>query len=201
MSNEEFHATMRKLRDKAVRLLDERLAELERWNMADQDKVRLWFGNASETTRQTLRDGLPRIREIMRGLQETNFERHTAEAVTRVGCEPRAKDGDEEATASVCKPDGTYTIFIGGKFCLLEDERNQLDTGIPIDKDSKLTVLIHEVSHFANAMNTGDPQYSITRSREAAKRGEEFCIRNADSIAAYVANIPNWRNNTPVWRP
>lgn len=139
MSNAEFHATMNRLRDKAVRLLGDRLVELERWNRADQDKVRLWFGNAREDTRETLRDGLARMREIMRGLTDRNYERYTVEGLTRVGCVPRAKDGELPPAAAVCKPDGTYTIFIGDIFCRTDAEANSIH-GAPFDKESKLSI-------------------------------------------------------------
>jgi len=201
MSNREFHATMMRLRDKAVGLMGDRLEELERWGVADRDKVVLWFGEASHETRNMLRDGLTRMREIMRGLRETNFERHSEEGVRRVGCVPRARAGEIEATASVCKPDGTYIIFVGSKFCRLDDERNQIGSGIPLENDSKLTVLIHEVSHFPQAMNSEDHHPTIRFSRAAAMRRDVFCIANADSISAYIANIPNWQGYTPVWKP
>jgi len=200
MPNEEFFPLMMQLRDKAVRLMGDRLAELSRWNAADRDKVLLWFGEDSETTRQTLSDGLTRMREIMRGLTERNFIKFTPEGVRAVGCVPRAKDGDLPATASVCKADGTYTIFVDTVFCDFTPERVDFKTGMTINKDTKLTTLIHEVSHFPAAMNTEDQIPSITLALEAAKRRDKFCIANADSISYYVANIPNWKYDPPVWR-
>lgn len=160
----------------------------------------LWFGHASGNTRQSLRDGLTRIRDIMGSLRERNFDRHSEEGLRRVGCVPRAGDGEFEATASVCKPDGTYTIFVGPKFCRLDHEQNSPE-GIPFDKDSKLTVLIHEVSHFPEAMNSEDKWYSILLSRLRANARNQFCIVNADNIAYYVTNIPNWSYRPPAWRP
>lgn len=200
MSNVEFHATMMQLRDKAVRLLNDRLAELSRWNQADQDKVTLWFGHTSGNMRKTLRDGLTGIRDVMGSLREKNFERHSEEGLRRVGCVPRARDGEIEATASVCKPDGTYTIFVGPKFCRLDYEQNSPE-GIPFDSDSKLTVLIHEVSHFPEAMNSEDKWYNILLARLRAKARNQFCIVNADNIAYYVTNIPNWSYRPPAWKP
>lgn len=200
MTNAEFLATMRYLRDKAVRLLTDRIAELDRWSAADQDKVELWFGKARPDTRRSLRDGLARIREIMGGLRDRNFERETPEALARVGCVPRAKEGERPSTASVCKPDGTYTIFIGRAFCAFASEENSLD-GVPFDKDSKLTALIHEVSHFPEAMDSEDHWYSVFLSKTRARMRDEFCISNADNISYYVANIPNWGRGEPVWQP
>ncbi|MHA7682178.1 M35 family metallo-endopeptidase [Cupriavidus sp. PET2-C1] len=200
MSNAEFYATMSRLRDKAVRLLGDRLVELERWNRADQDKVRLWFGNAREDTRETLRDGLARMREIMRGLTDRNYERYTVEGLARAGCVPRAKDGELPPAAAVCKPDGTYTIFIGDIFCRTDAEANSIH-GVPFDKESKLSILMHEVSHFPLAMNSVDDWSSLKMSKERAAARDEFCIVNADNIAYYVSNIPNWSGKYPVWRP
>jgi len=201
MSNAEFHATMMRLRNRAVSLMGDRLEELVRWNEADRDKVLLWFGEASDLTRKTLRDGLKRMGEIMRGLSETNFERHSEEGLRRVGCVPRAKEGELPATASVCKPDGTYTIFVGKIFCHLDDERVDAKKRIPVDVSTKLTVLVHEIAHFPQAMDAEDAHYSFTMARAAARRRDAFCLRNADSIAAYVVNIPNWGYMPPQWRP
>lgn len=200
MSNAEFYATMNRLRDKAVRLLADRLVELDRWNRADQDKVRLWFGNAREDTRETLRDGLARMLEIMRGLTDRNHERYTVEGLARVGCVPRAKDGELPGAASVCKADGTYTIFVGDMFCLTNAEENSI-YGVQLNKESKLSILIHEVSHFPQAMNSLDDWYSLKISKDRAAARDEFCIRMADNIAYYVSNIPNWSGEKPVWRP
>jgi len=194
MPDEEFFPLMIRLRDKAVRLMGDRLAELSRWNAADRDKVLLWFGEDSDTTRQALSDGLTRMREIMRGLAERNFVKFTPEGVRAVGCEPRK---DSLAAASVCKPDGTYTIFIGTIFCDMEKEANRYD-GIPFAKDSKLVTLIHEVAHFPKSMNAKDHWYNITNSQGRAAARDQFCIDNADNIAAYVVNVPNWRGDVPV---
>ncbi|WP_458762326.1 M35 family metallo-endopeptidase [Cupriavidus basilensis] len=200
MSNAEFYATMNRLRDKAVRLMGDRLVELDRWSRADQDKVRLWFGNAREDTRETLRDGLARMREIMRGLTDRNYERQTKEALARAGCVPRAKDGEIPSVASVCKPDRTFTIFFSDVFCRMEEENMRYD-GIHRLKDSKLVTLVHEVSHFPAAMDSGDDWYYPSISQQRAAEQNEFCIKMADNIACYVVNIPKWLDTGPVWRP
>lgn len=200
MSNATFYATMSRLRDKAVGLIGDRLWELDRWSDSDRTKVELWFGYATEETRQTLRDGLTRMREIMRGLSDKNYERYTPEGLSRVGCIPRRRESKLAASASVCKPDGTYTIFLGSIFCRSEDEANRYD-GIPLARDSKLVTLIHEISHFPAAMNAEDHWYSLKNSQNRAAARDAFCISNADNIAAYVTNVPNWNGNAPVWRP
>lgn len=196
MPDEEFFPLMMRLRDKASRLMGERLAELARWNAADRDKVLLWFGQDSEVTRQTLSGGLTRMREIMRGLTEKNFIKFTPEGVRAVGCEPRP---DSLAAAMVCKPDRTYTLFLNTTFCNLEAEANRYD-GIPFAQDSKLVVLVHEVAHFPNSMDAEDLWYTLRQSQDRAAARDKFCVANADNIAAYVVNVPNWRGDSPAWR-
>ncbi|CAJ0819913.1 MULTISPECIES: M35 family metallo-endopeptidase [Ralstonia] len=200
MPNEEFFPLMMRLRDKAVLLMGDRLAELVRWNAADRDKVLLWFGDDSETVRQTLNDGLTRMRGIMRGLTEKSFVKFSPEGVRAAGCLPRGKEGDAPAAASVCKEDGTYTVFIGSEFCDKDPDEITLH-GVPKDVESKLTIFIHEVSHFPAAMNAEDHFYGMMPSRVRAKARDEFCLSNSDSIAYYVANIPNWTYRPPAWKP
>lgn len=189
MTDAEFYATMNQLRDKAIGLINARIAELARWHSSDQNKVNVWFGSPTETTRQLLSDGLSRMRTIMQSLSDRNYEKQTPENLARVGCVPRS--GGNIAAASVCKPDGTYTIFIGATFCEMETERNRYD-GVPLDGDSKLLTLIHEVSHFPAAMDTEDRWYSTRQSRSHAAARDTFCVSNADNIAGYVINMPKW---------
>jgi len=191
MTNAEFYATVLRVRDKAVAYMDERLMELERWNEADQDRVRIWFTDATADIRKRLREGIQRIRKLALVLTEKNFERFSKEALLRVGCVPAAKEGEEAAIASVCKPDKTFTIFIGTAFCYLDEEAMNTE-GVIIDDNSMTTVFIHEVSHFPAAMDTGDPFSGIRAARLFARSRDRFVMTNADNIAAYVAAVPNW---------
>ncbi|MGO4765724.1 M35 family metallo-endopeptidase [Cupriavidus sp. 2KB_3] len=200
MTNAEFYVTVMRVRDLAVAYMDDRLAELARWNAADQDRVKIWFAEATPRIRSRLQGGLQRMRDITLGLTETNFERFSKENLAAVGCVPAAKDGEEPATASVCKPDKSFTIFIGTKFCYLSEVRRT--NGVPLDVDSKLTVLVHELSHFPAAMDTNDLFSNIRAGRWMATRQNKFLIENADNIAAYVADIPNWHGSGDhKWTP
>jgi hypothetical protein len=198
MSNAEFFALMDGLRDKAVRLLTDRLNELARWNRTDQDKVGIWFGSTETTTRYLLIEGLTRMREIAKGLTSRNYEKQTPENLARAGCIPRS--GENIAAASVCKPNGAYTIFIGATFCTMEVEKNRFD-GVPLDGDSKLLTLIHEISHFPVTMDSEDHWYTTRISREHAADRDAFCLSNADNIAGYVINMPKWNSRGDAeWR-
>lgn len=188
MTNAEFHATVLRVRDKAVAHMDERLMELERWNQADQDRVRIWFTDATADIRKRLREGIQRIRKLALVLTEKNFERFSKEALLRVGCVPAAKEGEEPAWASVCKPDKTFSIFIGTKFCHLPEEARGFNGEI-WDLDSKVTVFVHEVSHFPAAMDTVDAFSSIRISRVNSTLRDKRVMNNAESLAAYVAGV------------
>lgn len=191
MTNTEFYATVMRVRDIAVAHMDARLMELERWNESDQDKVRIWFTNATPDIRKRLRDGIMRIRKISLSLTKANFQRFSEEAVRRVGCVPAAGKDDEPAWASVCKPDKTFAIFIGTTFCYLSEEKRNYQ-GIIQNASSMTTVFIHEISHFPAAMDTVDRYSGIKAARLMAKLRNRFAIENADNIAAYVADVPNW---------
>ena len=189
MSNEQFYATMSKLRDKSVRLLSERLSELSRWSAPDRIKVERWFGDTSAETRMKLIDGLTAIRSITMTLTDRNYVRYSLAALRETGCQPRRGADAAPPTAAVCKPDGTYQIFIGGKFCAMPEDNHGIDGPFERDGDSKLLTLIHEVSHFPAAMNSEDEWYSTTWSKVKARMHDRFCIENADNIAGYVVNV------------
>ncbi|WP_313819265.1 M35 family metallo-endopeptidase [Cupriavidus sp.] len=191
MTNAEFYAAVMRVRDIAVAHMEARLMELARWSESDKDKVRIWFTNATPDIRKRLREGITRIRKISLSLTEKNFERFSEEAVRRVGCVPAAGKGDEPAWASVCKSDKTFAIFIGTTFCYLHEEKRNYQ-GIIENVSSMTTVFIHEVSHFPAAMDTVDRYSGIKAARLLAKLRNRFVIENADNIAAYVADVPNW---------
>lgn len=187
MSNAEFRALMLRLRDKAVKDVDNRLREISTWGKTDQAKMALYFGPPDSNLRSRLKDGLTRIRALLVSLSESNFERYSEESLARTGCAPKAPK-DNLGAASVCGPDGLHRIFIWPAFCRLPDELKD-SKGNPVDGDSKLLTLIHEVSHFQDAMGTRDVWYSTRNSRWKAADANRFCIENAENIAAYTVGI------------
>ena len=186
MTNDQFFATMLRLRDKAVRLVDDRLAGLKRWNPQDQALVKRWFGVANDATHEHLPIGLQRVRSILSSLTAANFYRFSLEAVHKTGCVPRS-DGIG-TVAAVCGPDGLHGIFFYPGFCLLPDEQTDFK-GTPLHGDSKLLTLIHEVTHFTDAMGSRDVWYSTKLSMLRAADVNQFCIENADNIASYVVGV------------
>jgi uncharacterized Zn-binding protein involved in type VI secretion len=189
MNNDAFYALVLRLRDKAVTHVDKRLSELSTWGRTDQAKVALYFGPDVNSIKPMLEEGLVRIRTLLGSLTKNNFERYSEEQLARTGCVPRSREDDITA-ASVCGPDGLHRIFVYPRFCTLPDE-NLSAYGVPLDGDSKLLTLIHEVSHFQDGMGTRDVWYSTRNSRWKAADANQFCIENAENIAGYTVGIWN----------
>jgi len=178
MSNAEFRSLILRLRDTAIACCVKRLVELRRWDQADRARVETWFGVSDERVRQRLLEGIPRIESILRSLTADNFVRYSDEKMEYIGCTPKTRNNPRLA-AAVCAPDTkTHTIAIAQKFCDLSPYADLTD--------SQLLTLVHEVSHFQDAMATADPFYQLyVVKREAAAKNPQ-CIENADSVAAYV---------------
>jgi hypothetical protein len=54
------------------------------------------------------------------------------------------------------------------------------------DKDSMVSTLIHEASHFKDTLGTQDHVYYMFKSLQLATTNPELTLDNADSIAGYV---------------
>ena len=81
--------------------------------------------------------------------------------------------------ADVCSPDtATHTICIHVDFCSMRE--------FSWEKDSMVSTVIHEVSHFKDTFGTLDHMYFMSPSLQLAKTSPELTLNNADSIAGYV---------------
>ena len=114
----------------------------------------------------------------MRDLKPGNFVRQSEELDRYLGCTPNNKDPDG-AVAHVCGPDtATHTICIHENFCGMRP--------ISSAKDSMLSTLIHECTHFADTFGAQDHQYSMRECLVLARTHPDLAINNADSIAGYI---------------
>jgi uncharacterized Zn-binding protein involved in type VI secretion len=177
MTNKAFCTLMLELRAKAVALISKkRLPELERWEKADQARVHQWFGAADLSMREYLRKGLTGCERVLRGLDCKNFVRLTPDGKTLSCIVPGYGD---TTVAMVCRPDtSTHTIAFNSSFCHLRDT----SAGV----DSKLSTLIHEVTHFDDTFGSLDSIYYLRESLKAVKSDQTKVKANADNIAGYV---------------
>ncbi|MGS0894680.1 M35 family metallo-endopeptidase [Burkholderia stagnalis] len=177
MTNKEFRAMVSRMRDKAVSLIEIRLADLHRWSATDRERVRQWFGRDDENTRIRLVHGLTAIRNVMKELNGFNFTRWDSERYAYIGCVPNPNKSG--VVASVCAPDTeTHTIAIHPDFCTMRD--------FSWEKDSIVSTLIHEVSHFSDTMGTRDHRYYMNECVSLGLDSPDIAINNADSVAGYV---------------
>lgn len=93
--------------------------------------------------------------------------------------------------AAACKPDiATHTIAIALPFCGYDINQLNFDTGEAVHGNSKLLVLIHEVTHFDDTFSSNDTWYGTTDSKRHVKsENHAALLANADSIAAYILGV------------
>ncbi|PXX32288.1 MULTISPECIES: M35 family metallo-endopeptidase [Burkholderia] len=178
MTDAEFRRTVLTLRDSAVKMIDVRLADLSKWGTVERERVVMWFGSSDEAIRQRLSVGLSAVSRVMHDLKPGNFVRQSERLDRYLGCTPNNKNPDG-VVAHVCGPDtATHTICIHENFCEMR--------AVSSAKDSMLSTLIHECTHFVDTFGSHDHRYSMRECLTFAKTHPELAIDNADSIAGYV---------------
>lgn len=198
MTNRQFAELVLTLRDEAVVLVVERLAELERWDIKAHERIFEWFGNPGllqvrshlNEMRDYLRSGLRSCERVLRGLKAENFVRWSTTAHKHLGCTNSATD--EGLVAEVCKPDTkTHTIAIATQFCEFHRDMRIFGTRIIRDGNSKLLSLVHEVVHFNDVFGADDTWYGTPNSRNkvVTTRNLAAARSNAESLAAYILGV------------
>ncbi|CAM2172037.1 Lysine-specific metallo-endopeptidase domain-containing protein [Paraburkholderia sacchari] len=179
MTNKEFREIVRDILQRAIPLVDKRVAALRMWSPSERARVQRWFGRSDESAHMILLNGLPRVATVLRSLTPGNFVRASAEQDRVLGCMPNPVGAEQEA-AHVCAPDtATHTISISPKFCSMRHWS--------ADSDSRVSTVIHEVTHFFDTMATKDSKHIIAYTlRDWAQENSDLAINNADSVAGYI---------------
>ncbi len=179
MTNREFREIVRNILTHAIPLVDRRISALQTWQTSEHARVARWFGRSDESARRILLNGLPRVAIVLRSLTPGNFVRASPEQDKMLGCTPNPVSAEQEA-AHVCGPDtATHTISISPKFCTMRHWS--------ADSDSRVSTVIHEVTHFLDTMATKDSKYTIAYTlRDWARDNSNLALNNADSIAGYI---------------
>ncbi|MEC5404351.1 M35 family metallo-endopeptidase [Paraburkholderia sp. MPAMCS5] len=175
----EFRKNVLRLRDKAIILVDKRLAELVKWDSEARARVADWFGRSDAATRDCLMSGFPKLKTVLQGLEPKNFLRASLELDRYLGCLPNLKSVKDEI-AHVCAPNtATHTICIRENFCILP--------ATDMFGESQLATIIHEATHFTDTFGTLDNMYGLNSYMMIWGRSNpSLAINNADSIAGYV---------------
>ncbi|NTZ86757.1 hypothetical protein FCJ61_28130 [Burkholderia metallica] len=182
MSNEEFRKIVMRARDEAVRLIDDRIAALVRWDAGEQARVTTYFGHANAQIHGTLSAGLPRLRAAMQELVPEKIVRWDSETSRNLSCAIVPDSGQNRA--AVCKPDSDKRVIaIYSSFC--SDPFGELY------HEAQIKVLIHECTHFTDTFDSDDAMYGNSESgmRIFAMNNPDLTIKNADSITGYIATL------------
>lgn len=179
MTNKEFRVMAKRLLVWAEMAIDRRLDDLKRNNTITKDRMQYWFGRSDEETRLYLFDGFLRVSNVLKSLTPSNLVRTDPETDRILGCTPRMHTGNE--AAHVCGPNTERKLIsISLKFCTgLRDEDE--------DHDSRVSTIIHEITHFSDTFSSSDSMYSISRPLAFwGQRNSALSLKNADSLAGYV---------------
>ena len=196
MTNAAFGQLMLQLRNEAVKLVEERVVHLNRWDRDVQELILAWFGDPGLLKRSAhlselrgyLAKGLRSAASVLRGLQPTNFVRWSPSALVHVGCGVDPYPANEGVMAQVCKPDTrTRTIAIKRGFCELRETNGVFGTNQFRLIDSKLQVLIHEVLHFEDVFGSVDHWYGMRRSMDNVNDSSLAEAKtNTDSLVGFI---------------
>ncbi len=176
MSNHQFAAEIMEIKNEAIEFINVRIKDLAKWGETEKQRVARWFGEDTEHTRNFLLSGLKSCVSVLSGMTAANFVRYSHRAMRNIGCVPSGNKAG--LAAEVCAPDiRTHTVGIGLEFCDLPKKS--------FGKDSKLSTLIHEVTHFSDTFASNDTVYYMRQSLKLAVQ-PDLARRNADSITGYV---------------
>jgi hypothetical protein len=180
MTNKEFRVMARRLLGWAEMAVDRRIEDLKINDAATRNRMQYWFGKNDENTRQYLLAGFLRVSSVIKSLTPSSLVRSDPRTDRILGCVPKIQNMDGEA-AHVCAPNTERKLIsISMKFCNgLRDEDE--------DHDSRVSTIIHEVTHFTDTFASEDSMYSVSRPLAFwGQRNSEISLKNADSLAGYV---------------
>ncbi|VWC53617.1 M35 family metallo-endopeptidase [Burkholderia lata] len=180
MANREFRIMIARLLKWSIILVEQRIADLRRNDETIKKRMTHWFNRCDENTRQYLISGFTRHLSILKALTPHNFVRSDPSLDRMLGCVPNMNDIENEA-AHVCGPDTERRLIsIAMKFCTGLRDQNMFG-------DSRLSTLIHEVTHFVDTFGSSDPRYGIDPTAAAwARDNPDLALRNADTLTGFV---------------
>jgi hypothetical protein len=180
MTNQEFRKVILKVRDAAVKLVQERIVALSKWDTKEKERATYYFGRADEEIRSTLATGMPRLLAALQELVPEKIVRWDSVINKHLSCSVLPDSGQNRA--SVCKPDSEKRVIaIYSAFC--SDPNGKLWIA------SKVKTLIHECTHYTDTFDSVDHMYADTDSgmHIFALGNADKAIQNADSITGYIA--------------
>lgn len=171
-----------KVRDAAVVLVKDRITAVTRWDIQERKRATTYFGRADEEIRSTLVRNLPRLLAALQELVPEKIVRWDDSMNRSLTCSLVPDSGQNRA--GVCKPDSEKRVIaIYSAFCS--------DSNGELWHSAKVKTIIHECTHYTDTFNSDDIMYGNTESGmyAFAISNADKAIRNADSIAGYIATF------------
>ena len=144
--------------------LDHAIKSLENPKSDDVDRLLRWFGVASSSTAEAVRQRFINIRAFTDG------------AVFLCSNTTHPELGDVYAYV---RSDKSFAIVLGIPFFKAPH------SGF----NSKMGIMIHEMSHFYLSGATNDPAYGVSESEKLAKENPIAAQKNADNYEYYVESL------------
>ena len=165
---EDFKTQVQETLRKTIDLLEKRKKHMVAWGAATQTSFKKWFGSDSAAARTTISTRIDKMLDLVRTRQHKDIQ--------RAGFDKAQWIGYGSVFAYVRADDLKHQIFLGG------DYHRAADTGT----DSRVGVLLHEMSHFTSVGGTNDYKYGQDECLELARRNPSNALNNADSFEYYI---------------
>ncbi|QTD89836.1 M35 family metallo-endopeptidase [Burkholderia anthina] len=180
MTDREFRIMASRLIKWAIILVERRVADLNLYNEKTKERMMYWFNRCDKNTQQYLLEGFTRHLSVLKTLSPHNLVRSDPNLDRMLGCVPNTSNLDLEA-AHVCGPNTERRLIsISMKFCDGLHDQSMF-------RDSRLSTLIHEVTHFTDTFGSGDPRYGLDPTAVMwARENPDLALRNADTLTGYV---------------
>ncbi|THU41190.1 hypothetical protein FAM09_03490 [Niastella caeni] len=163
-SEEEKKAIINQAIQDCISLLEKKLALLQNEDCNTLLEFKKWFGTDDHEAKQIILTRIRRSLEVSRSLTEVNFSSIINE---------KAK---KEDYANAYHDDELHRIFLGDLFWGADTK----------GKNSKASVIIHELSHFNDIGPTEDVIYGETRCINLAKDHPGLALINADTFEFFI---------------
>jgi uncharacterized Zn-binding protein involved in type VI secretion len=156
-------------------MIDNKRAELERWNEEDKKKFKTAFGTDGESARKSMKKWLEKMKKLNEKTTIDNFVKVPA-------------DEDDGFIAQVTPGDKKHKIELASEFWKLPA------TG----EDSKAGTLMHEMSHFKSISGTkdsfgsylgGSDIYGASDARKLALSNSKLALKHADSFEYWAEDV------------
>ena len=186
LSDECFSEHIMGLLKEDTSLAEVRLASLSRWDTDAKMLSKYWFGSSDDQIKAYLMPIMESILRVPRGLSSKSFLPYDAASTKSVGCSAQV---DQSVDAAVCPVDTNgHRILLAAQFFKRDAFNRVYGTREFLPRDSQLSILLHEITHFKDVAGSNDAYYGIRNAKSISDKTAEAKV-NADSLAAYVLGI------------